>query len=66
MSSERQQPDFYFTNGKWSYRGRGTRALIALAIVHIPRATIVVGIGAIASSPILLWLIQVVRFYVER
>jgi hypothetical protein len=37
-----------------------------LAIVHIPRATIVVGIGAIASSPILLWLIQVVRFYVER
>jgi hypothetical protein len=37
--------DFDFKIGRGHYRGRGSRGLIALAIVHLPRAALF-GAGA--------------------
>ena len=52
--------DFDFKIRQDHYRGKGTPALVALAIVHLPRAAFVGG-GSLALSSILPWLWQVVR-----
>ena len=37
--------DFDFKIGRGHYRGRGWRALVALTIVHLPRAALIGGGG---------------------
>ena len=48
--------DFDFKIGKGHYRGRGTRALVALAIVRLPIAALFGG-GAYALQSVLPWLL---------
>ena len=55
--------DFDFKIGQGRYRGRGARALVALVIVHLPRAALFGG-SAYFASPTLLWLFQTVRPYI--
>jgi hypothetical protein len=55
-----ESPDFDFKIGTGHYRGRGTAALIALAIVHLPRAALF-GASAYVASPTLVRLTQIVR-----
>jgi hypothetical protein len=55
--------DFDFKIGRGHYRGRGICALVALAIVHLPRAALFGG-GAYAATPTMLWLVQAVRPYI--
>jgi|HubBroStandDraft_1064217.scaffolds.fasta_scaffold224863_1 hypothetical protein len=49
--------DFDFKIGRGHYRGRGSRGLIALAIVHLPRAALF-GAGAAVVTPAAIWLVQ--------
>ena len=60
MANKISPPDFEFRIGKGYYRGRGGRALVALAIVHLPRVAYVGG-GSFALYSILPWLWQIVR-----
>ncbi len=55
-----QEQDFDFKTKLGHYRGKGTRGLVALAIVHLPRAALF-GAGAYAAAPTLQWLVQVSR-----
>jgi hypothetical protein len=55
--------DFDFKIGKAHYRGRGGRALVALAIVQLPRAALWVT-GGIAAGSILPWALHVLRAYI--
>lgn len=55
-----QDQDFDFKIGRGHYRGRGSRALIALAIVHLPRAALF-GTGVVVTPPVVVWLIQTVH-----
>jgi hypothetical protein len=57
MTSE---PDFDFKMGRGHFRGRGLRALIALAIVLLPRAMLY-GAGGLSASSILPWLLRAAR-----
>ena len=52
-----QDQDFDFKIGRAHYRGRGSRALIALAIVHLPRAALF-GSGVAVTTPAVVWFIQ--------
>ena len=51
-----QDQDFDFKIGQGHYRGRGSRGLIALATVHLPRAALV-GSGVAVATPGAVWLI---------
>jgi hypothetical protein len=55
-----QDQDFDFKIGRGHYRGRGSRALIALAIVYLPRA-VLFGSGVAVTTPAVVWLIQAVH-----
>ena len=55
-----QDQDFDFKIGRGHYRGRGSRGLSALAIVHLPRAALV-GSGVAVATPGAVWLIQALR-----
>ena len=57
--------DFDFKIGRGHYRGRGSRALIALAIVYLPRAALF-GSAAAVATPGGIWLIQVLRALVAH
>jgi len=52
-----QDNDFDFRIGRGHYRGRGTHALVALAIVRLPRAALY-GAGGFTLSSILEWLLR--------
>ena len=56
-------PDFDFKIGQRCYRGRGMPALVALAIVHLPRAALY-ATGGVTAHAILLWLLQAARVYI--
>lgn len=55
-----QEQDFDFRIGRGHYRGRGSRGLIALAIVHLPRAALF-GSGVAVATPAVAWLVQLLR-----
>lgn len=58
-----QDQDFDFKIGRGHYRGRGVPALVALAIVHLPRAALY-GTSGMTAYAVLPWLLQAVRAYV--
>jgi hypothetical protein len=60
MATPMSDQDFDFKIGRGHYRGRGSRALIALAIVHLPRAALFGG-AAVVATPSGIWLIQSLR-----
>lgn len=57
--------DFDFKIGKGHYRGRGVRALVALAIVRLPLSALFGG-GGFALYSVLPWMLQAIRAYVGR
>ena len=59
------ETDFDFKTRRGHFRGRGLRALIALAIVHLPRAMLY-GAGGLIASSILPWMMHAVQAYIGR
>jgi hypothetical protein len=55
-----REQDFDFRIGRGHYRGRGTRGLVALALVQLPRAAFL-GTGIALASPGLTWSVQAFR-----
>jgi hypothetical protein len=55
-----QDQDFDFKVGRGHYRGRGSRGLIALAIIQLPRA-VFFGSGVAVAMPTVVWSIQMLR-----
>jgi hypothetical protein len=55
-----REQDFDFKIGRGHYRGRGSRGLIALVIIQLPRAALL-GSGIAVATPNIVWSIQVLR-----
>jgi len=62
MFIARQQVDFDFKIGRGHYRGHGVSALVALAIVHLPRVALYTT-GGVTAYSFVPWLVQAVRTY---
>ena len=57
-----QDQDFDFKVGRGHYRGRGSRGLIALAIVQLPRALLLSG-GIAIVPPATAWLVHLLHMF---